>query len=258
MIVYGFHGPSGTGKSFLALTLCHQRGIDDFIDDGIYIHQGRKVAGRSAKYESNKIAAVKRAIFHHPDHRQEVKQALCRYRPQKLLIIGTSTRMIHKIVQNLDLPEPTEWIDITDVSSAEDIEKALFTRRIYGQHVIPIPHIQVEKDRFQQLIEKVKSIFDANANLLGENTIVHPKFHGGRIIIKKSCLKKIVLHNLKLNRHVHAIQSIRVPSNLYEPISINLSLYDHIPVPKSCSEIRNGLKAIFEQMLSISLSVIWK
>jgi uncharacterized alkaline shock family protein YloU/adenylate kinase family enzyme len=253
MIVDGFVGPSGTGKSSIALSVCHRLNINDFIDDGLYIHNGVKVAGTSAKYEHNKISAVRRAIFDDPIHLEDVLKSIHYYKPQKLLILGTSKKMILRIAIALNVPQPSNFYNIEEFSSPVSIQKALFTRKIHGQHVIPIPHIQVQNDRFHQLIEKVKSIFDGESKPLGENTIVHPKFHGGRIQITNSCLKKIILHTVKPNKDVHSISSINAPIDLYEPITVQISLYNNRPIPEACHEIQTDIINIFKQMLNISI-----
>jgi hypothetical protein len=254
MQVYGFVGPSGTGKSSLAISLCHKLRIQDFIDDGLYIHRGEKKAGISAKYENNTFTAVKRAIFYYPNHREEVRRAITALQPERLLIIGTSKRMISRIAQALELPAPSQWLTIDEVSTPDQIQRARFSRQIYGQHVIPIPRIQVENDRFHQLIEKVKAIFDTESKkTIGETTIVHPRFQGGKVEIKKSCLEQIIRHNLKLNEQVRFVAGLHVPLDLFEPISIHLSLYDGYPILDTCKSIQAAVAAIFEQMLNISI-----
>lgn len=253
MIVYGFVGQSGTGKSHMVLSLCNSLNINDFIDDGLYIHNGAKVAGRSAKYENNKISAVKRAIFHDPKHLKEVQNSIHYHQPEKLLILGTSKKMINRIATTLNLPSPEKFFSINEVSNSVDIQKSLFARKVHGHHVIPIPHIQVENDLFHQLIEKVKSIFNKESEHLGENTVVYPKFQGGRIQITNSCLKKIIAHTLKPNKDVHSIQSMNVPLDLYEPIILQISLYNHKPIPEACLNIQNDVIQIFRKMLNISI-----
>lgn len=253
MIVYGFVGPSGTGKSHMALSLCNDLNIIDFIDDGLYIHNGAKIAGRSAKYEDNKISAVRRAIFDDPNHLKEVLDSIQFYKPKNILILGTSKKMINRIANALALPSPSQFIDINEVSNSVDIQKSLFTRKVHGHHVIPIPHIQVQNDLFQQLIEKVKSIFDRESKPLGENTIVYPKFQGGRIQITNSCLKKIIVHTVKPNKSVHSIQSVNVPIDLYEPIHLQVALFSPNPIPETCQAIQNDIVTIFLKMLNISI-----
>ena len=63
MKVIAFTGPSGTGKSFRAISVAHQHGCDGIIDDGLLIEGTKILAGKSAKTEQNKVQAVKRAIF---------------------------------------------------------------------------------------------------------------------------------------------------------------------------------------------------
>lgn len=253
MFVYGFYGPSGTGKSYLALSLCNRLKVDYFIDDGLFIYKGKKIAGISAKYEENRITAVKRAIFEFEDHRQEVIRKIREANPEKLLIIGTSIKMVKRIADRLQLPEPSEWLKIEEVSDSDSIQKAMFVRKMQGQHVIPIHRVQVEKDRFHRLIDRVKSIFDVNSKFLGENTVVHPLFHGGRIKIRQVCLKKIVLHNLLQNEYVCSVSSIHIPIDLYDRIHIAVTLYDSQPIIATCEQIQVDVMTIFQKMLNISI-----
>ncbi len=249
MIVYGFYGPSGTGKSYHALYLCHQLGIEDFIDDGLYIRHGRKVAGISAKYEQHRMAAIRRAIFDDPQHSQMVRRAIVQYRPEKLLIIGTSRRMVQRIAERLELPSPEKWIHISEVAKSDEIQQAQYIRKFHGQHVIPIPRIQVEKDRFQQLIERVRAIFDPQSKQIGENTIVYPRFQGGRILITQQCLKAMVRYVLLQEPQVHEIYSLTIPDELDEPIQISLSLYGGTPIPDVAKRLQSQVRSLFLQML---------
>ncbi|MGV2720172.1 UNVERIFIED_CONTAM: isopentenyl transferase family protein, partial [Klebsiella pneumoniae] len=124
MEIYALYGTSGTGKSSSALELAHRMNIDAIIDDGILIYQGRKVAGTSAKYEKTKIQAVKRAIFHYDEHAEEVRRSLEQIQPGRLLILGTSQRMITRIVEALHLPASIEYIPIEAIKPPQEIEAA--------------------------------------------------------------------------------------------------------------------------------------
>ena len=68
MKIYSLSGPSGTGKSTIALHLLINH-IPAIIDDGLLIIEGGKVAGISAKFEKNSITAVRRAIFSDEQHK---------------------------------------------------------------------------------------------------------------------------------------------------------------------------------------------
>ncbi len=192
MQVYALYGTSGTGKSTMALRLAHQMQIDAIIDDGILIYQGRKVAGTSAKYEKTKIQAVKRAIFYYPGHAEEVGRTIRHLPINRLLIIGTSRRMINRIMEALKLPDVAEYIPIESVKPPEEIQAAQYIRETQGKHVIPIPRVEVEKDFLHRLIASAQKILSPKKEVIGETTIVHPTFSGGRIQIYEQVLKKIV------------------------------------------------------------------
>ncbi|WP_400162593.1 isopentenyl transferase family protein [Brevibacillus sp. TJ4] len=192
METYALYGISGTGKSTIALKLAHQLGISAIIDDGILIYQGRKLAGASAKYEKTKIQAVKRAIFLDPNHAEEVRQALANLNTERLLILGTSLKMIGRIVQALHLPQPVELIPIESVKPPQDIEAARYVRETMGRHAIPIPRVEVEKDFLHRLLFSAQRIFSSKRDATGETTIVHPPFSGGRIFIHPQVMRKVV------------------------------------------------------------------
>lgn len=192
MKLYALYGTSGTGKSTIALQLAHQLNIDAIIDDGILVHQGRKVAGISAKYEKTKIQAVKRAIFYYKEHAKEVQVALQEHSFDTLLILGTSKKMIHRIANALQLTDPIEFIPIEDLKTPAEMDAARYMRESHGRHVIPVPRVEVEKDFFQKIISHAQQILSPKKEVLGETTVVHPSFSGGRIQIHEQVLRKIV------------------------------------------------------------------
>lgn len=197
MEIYALYGPSGTGKSTSALALAHKYQIPAIIDDGLLIYQGRKVAGQSAKYEKTTVQAVKRAIFFWKDHAEEVKRALTQYPIERLLVLGTSKKMIHRIQEALEIPVIQHYISITDIRSSAEIKAALYDRGMQGRHVIPIPRVQVEQDFIGRLIAQVDKIFSSKREPIGETTIVHPQFHTGRIHVSEHALKKLAIHGCK-------------------------------------------------------------
>jgi len=78
MEVVGFIGASGTGKSHHALVVAYDHEIQTIIDDGLLIDHNRIVAGRSAKDETNRLKAVRRAVFNNPDDAAAMKAALAK------------------------------------------------------------------------------------------------------------------------------------------------------------------------------------
>ena len=122
MKVYALVGQSGTGKSYKAHTLASEMGIEYIIDDGLFIKGNKIIAGVSAKKESTKIAAVRRALFIHPEHAREVREAIRQVEPESVLILGTSARMINRIISRLDLPPVQEIIRIEALQPEEKLE----------------------------------------------------------------------------------------------------------------------------------------
>lgn len=210
MEIYALYGPSGTGKSTSALTLAHKYNINAIIDDGLLIYQGKKVAGQSAKYEKTTVQAVKRAIFFWPEHADTVKEALETYPIERLLILGTSKKMIHRIQQALELPEIHHYINIEEIRSSAEIKAALFDRGTQGRHVIPIPRIQVEQDFIHRLISQVDRIFSPKKEVIGETTIVHPQFQTGRIHVSETAMKKIAMQSCESLPFLHEFRKVRV------------------------------------------------
>ena len=224
MEIFALHGPSGTGKSTSALALAHKYQIPAIIDDGLLIYQGRKIAGYSAKYEKTTIQAVKRAIFHSDDHAQQVKRSIVQNNIQKLLLLGTSEKMIQRIVDALQLPQPALMIPITDIRSSMEIKAAQFDREVGGRHVIPIPLMQVEQDLVKKMIAKVEKIFTAKREQIGETTIVHPHFGLGRVKVSEKALRKLILHSCGELPHIREFYKIKADITALPVIDIELKL----------------------------------
>ena len=99
--VYAFVGPSGTGKSYRAQMVASEKNIKYIIDDGLLINENQIVAGVSAKKAQTKIETVKHAIFLDEERKTEMCNALKKYKPESILILGTSDDMVKKIAHNL-------------------------------------------------------------------------------------------------------------------------------------------------------------
>lgn len=144
--VYAFYGPSGTGKSFRAKLVAQKFGIKTIIDDGLLIQDDEILAGRSAKLEKSYMGAVRAALFDGKEHRDEVARAIISHKIKKILILGTSEKMVNKIAMRLQLPLPEKYIKIEDIATPEQMEEARRSRQIEGKHVIPVRAYEV-KDR---------------------------------------------------------------------------------------------------------------
>ncbi|WP_033169606.1 Asp23/Gls24 family envelope stress response protein [Selenomonas sp. ND2010] len=198
MDVIALVGPSGTGKSHRALVVAHDNHADAIIDDGILIKDGKILAGHSAKKEQSKIMAVRRAIFVLPGHAEEVRAAIDEAKPHRILILGTSENMVHKIAKALRLPSIAKIINIADVASKQEMEKAQYYRLKQGKHIIPVPTIELKPHFSGYLVDPLQTFFKRSSTKrrrLGEKSIVRPVFsYYGKLSIDDSAIKAIIRH----------------------------------------------------------------
>ena len=114
--VFALVGKSGTGKSFRARLVMERYAITLLIDDGLLINKQHIVSGISAKREAGAMEAVRTALFHDPMHRKEVRLKLGQIHFKRILVIGTSLRMVKKICNVLQIPEPHKIFQIEDIA----------------------------------------------------------------------------------------------------------------------------------------------
>ena len=122
--VYAFVGPSGTGKSYRAQMVAGEYDIHYIIDDGLFIKDNEVIAGNSAKKAPTKIETVKHALFLTEEEKKEIRKAIKKYKPEGILILGTSDNMVKKIAENLGLPEVEKIIRIEEIATPEEMEDA--------------------------------------------------------------------------------------------------------------------------------------
>ena len=201
--VYALVGDSGTGKSFRAKLLAQKYGIELIIDDGLLIRDDKIVAGHSAKREATFLAAVRVALFDDNSHRDTIARALQFQKFKKVLILGTSDKMVNKIAVRLQLPQPQKIIRIEEIATQEEIEKAIRSRRVEGKHVIPVPSIEVQRNYPQIFYDRVRVLLKRKQNPLNvlnqskiyEKSVVRPEFSKtGRVTISEAALSQMVIH----------------------------------------------------------------
>ncbi|HHY11396.1 MAG TPA: Asp23/Gls24 family envelope stress response protein [Firmicutes bacterium] len=171
-------GPSGTGKSHHAMWVAQEHGCQAIIDDGLLISGSRIVAGRSAKREETKTAAVRRAVFTSPGHALEVRSALEDLGFRRVLVLGTSASMIQRIISRLGLTKPLLALDIRELASEEEVREALWRRRQEGKHVIPAPTFEVKKTFSGYLVDPLQIFMksrEKKATIL-ERSVVRPTY----------------------------------------------------------------------------------
>ncbi len=202
--VYALVGKSGTGKSFRSKPIAQKYHIDLIIDDGLLIKGDRILAGKSAKREENMLSAVRTAVFDDLEHQRQVREALSKEKYRRLLIIGTSEKMVYKIASRLDLPQPEKLLRIEDIATKEQIETAMRIRYSEGKHVIPVPSIEITRN-YPQIVYDSMRVFLKNGrqvpfkrkNVSFEKTIVRPEFSKyGKTTVSEAALTQMVAHCL--------------------------------------------------------------
>ena len=198
--VYGLVGKSGTGKSFRAELVADKYNIEMIIDDGLLIKDQKILAGKTAKRAKGILAAIGTALFASNEHAMQVRQALYQEKFKRILLIGTSEKMVRKIAHRLLLPNPHKIVLIEDVATKEEIDAATRDRNSTGKHIIPVPAIEVKRTYPQIFFDSVKIFFKRRFHLVRkghfiEKTLVRPDYSDrGRISISEAALTQMVLH----------------------------------------------------------------
>ncbi len=214
--VYAFVGPSGTGKSYRAQMVASEKGINFIIDDGLLIKDNEVVAGESAKKAPTKIATVKHALFLEEEEKNAVEKALKKYKPSKILILGTSDGMVQKIASNLDLPPISETIYINDVATEEEMQTARHIRVTEGKHVIPVPTFELKKDFSGFLLDPLQIFKSKGAGqkpYISEKTIIRPTFsYLGNFTISDTVFRQIIEYLAEKMPEIYKVVRTRVTS----------------------------------------------
>ena len=227
--VYALVGRSGTGKSYHSKLVAAKYHIDLIIDDGLLIKGDRIIAGHSAKRDPNFIAAVRTAVFDDDEHRNQIMNALLKERYKRILIIGTSEKMVGKIAKRLELPQPEKIIHIEDIASEEEIETAMRIRYTEGKHVIPVPSIEVTRSAPQIVYDSMKVFMGRKGhmkkNQTSEKTIVRPEFsRPGKDEMSEAVLTQMVRHAIGEYDPVMKVKKVRGVKNTDSSYSIGITL----------------------------------
>ena len=221
----------GTGKSYRAQMVASERGINYIIDDGLLIKENEVIAGVSAKKADTKIETVKKALFNNEEEAEEIKKAFRKYRPESILILGTSDNMIKKIRENLGLPELTETIYITDVATEEEMQEARRIRQTQGKHVIPVPTFEIKKD-FSGFILDPLQIFKSKGKnekpYISEKSIIRPTFsYLGNFKISDTVFRQIIEYLVTKTEAIYKINRVRI--NKFEELE-GISIYMEVTI----------------------------
>ncbi len=259
--VYAFVGPSGTGKSYRAQMVAGEYDIHYIIDDGLFIKDNEVIAGNSAKKAPTKIETVKHALFLTEEEKQEIKKAIKKYKPQGILILGTSDNMVTKISENLELPEIEKIIRIEDIASTEEMQTAQRIRKTEGKHVIPVPTFEIKKDFSGYILDPLqifKSKGKGKMPYVSEKSIIRPTFsYLGNFTISDVVFRQIIEHLAGKTDFIYKVVKTRV-ENLPEGPSIYMEVivifgFDLI---KSLTSFKDKAKKEIERLTTMNVQKI--
>ena len=243
--VYAFVGPSGTGKSYRAQMVASEKGIHFIIDDGLLIKDNEIIAGESAKKAPTKIETVKHALFYEDAEKKPIEKAIKKYKPAKILILGTSDGMVQKIAANLGLPEVSDTTYINQVATEEEMQTARHIRVTEGKHVIPVPTLELKKDFSGYLLDPLqifKSKGIGQKPYISEKTIMRPTFsYLGNFTISDTVFRQIIEFLVTKMPEIYKVVRTRVSSS-----EIGTSIYMEVVVMYGCN-IQETLKEFKEK-----------
>ena len=264
--VYAFVGPSGTGKSYRAQMVASEKGINFIIDDGLLIKDNQIIAGESAKKAPTKIETVKHALFLSEEEQTSIEKALKKYKPDKILILGTSDGMVEKIAENLKLPKITETIYITDVATEEEMQTARHIRVTEGKHVIPVPTFELKKDFSGFLLDPLQIFKSKGAGqkpYISEKTIIRPTFsYLGKFTISDTVFRQIMEYLAEKMPNIYRVVRTRVTNSDAGPtIYMEVIVMYGCNVKETLKEFKNKARREIENLTAmnvLSLQVIAK
>lgn len=259
--VYAFVGPSGTGKSYRAGLVASENGINFIIDDGLFIKDNEIIAGNSAKKAPTKIETVKHALFMEDKEKEDILKAIKKYKPEKILILGTSDNMVKKIAENLGLPEISKFIYISEIATEEEMQTAKRIRTTEGKHVIPVPTFELKKDFSGYILDPLQ-IFKSKGKgakpYISEKSIIRPTFsYLGNFTISDSVFRQIIDYMAEKTEAIYKIAKTRVNTteegeNIYIEVII---LYGY-NIMDMVSEFKMRVKKEIERLTAMNVQSI--
>ncbi|MCH5184536.1 MAG: Asp23/Gls24 family envelope stress response protein [Oscillospiraceae bacterium] len=258
MRTIAFVGPSGTGKSHRCMSVARKNHADAVIDDGLLISGNKVIAGISAKRETTKIASVKCALFMKDGHAEEVKKAIRENNTECVMILGTSDGMVERIAQRLELPPISRYIRITDVATAEEMNRARNMRTNEGKHVIPVSTFEIKKDFSGYFLHPLK-IFQKNMGRYDiheedNKSIVRPTFsYMGDFEISDRVLGLIAVHEASRIDGVVKVNMVNVREGGHGAhIDMTVTLKYGYDIRRLCRKIQRTVKNGIEYNTSVN------
>ena len=261
--VYAFVGPSGTGKSYRAQMVANENNIHYIIDDGLFINDNEIIAGESAKKAPTKIETVKKALFLQQEQKDEIRKAIEKYKPESILILGTSDGMVNKIAANIGLPPVEKIIYIEEIATPEEIQEARRSRVTEGKHVIPVPTFEIKKD-FSGFILDPLQIFKIksgnNKPYISEKSIIRPTFsYLGNFTISDTVFRQIIEYVAKREPNIYNVLRTRIDNQPEGPyVYIELSVEYGENVRTIVENFKNKIIKELEKLTTMRVQTIKK
>jgi uncharacterized alkaline shock family protein YloU len=260
MQVFALVGSSGTGKSHRASYLAFKHNIPLIVDDGLLIEGSLILAGKSAKRESTKFGAVKRAIFQDDAHAAEVREKITASGAPRILLLGTSDRMVYRIADRLHLPAPETIITIEEIASPRAINKALEMRNKQNRHVIPLPTFAIKKEFPGYLIDPLRSFWgkshrEDEKKVVIERSIVRPVYSSlGNFAISEHVVTQMVTHiagKVPGISRCGKVEVISLPDGA--SLHLDVNVYYGNNIPKVLREVQHVVKDVLEYLTGFAI-----
>lgn len=264
MKIYSFTGKSGTGKSYQAIRVAKENKIPAIIDDGLLIYHNKIVAGDSAKKCESRAKAMRTALFNYEDQRRDVIKKINNLKLKKILILGTSDRMVDIITDALLLPRASKRLYIEEYTSVEERELAADRRNNHGEHVIPAPIGDLKRTfagyfmNPQKLLRTfaLNDIKDESINY--EKTVVRPQYsYSGNYTISENVIGDIIrIVAKKYSKKLKVIDYINNGKTANFIIEIDIKVRKEPSLVKCCREFQLRVKESVEDMTAFSVKKV--
>lgn len=259
MQVYAFVGKTGTGKSYNAQKVAKKYGIRFIIDDAILIKDNKVIAGKSAKTEASKIASVKAAIFLDEVRKKQMCDAIKKEKVDKILILGTSDKMVRTIAENLKLDEICHTIYIEEIATKEQIEEARRSRTEEGKHIVPVPTFEIKKQFSGYFLDSLKifNLFNKTDEDIdvSEKTIIRPTYsYLGNFVISDTVINEIISYSVARVPGVSKVMKVVTQKYIDGmKLDIDIEIKFGFNIPKLSSEIKNTVIYAVDKSTGINL-----
>jgi len=263
-LVVALFGPAGTGKSHRASVVANEVGAEVILDDGLLVAKGKILAGKSAKRESTRVAAIRRALLEDPEHASEIRRTLLDLAPDVLLVIGISENMIRRVTENLGLAPPSRFLTIEEFASPRQMRKARQIRTREGKHVIPAPTLEVRKSFPGYAVDplrvfvRVKEERPAPGQFV-EKSVVRPTWSSlGRFYIEDIVLAAIAARAAVEADGVVRILQVKVDTPAAAAVHFELAIsveYGRY-LPDVAEAVRDKVRTIVEHMTGLTCGAI--